>query len=92
MSKWRLIWITDYVDKNGLQSKLGSKHGIDVEDFTAHTLTNKQLLGYEIEDSTHGIRTVIEFQLSNGKWARAYIDLVNSEFDIWSLRTARYLD
>ena len=52
----------------------------------------KNLLGGEEYSEVHGLRTVIEVKLNNGKTVRAYLDLADEYFDIWSIRTARYLD
>ena len=92
MGTWRRVWIADFYDIESLREKLGSKHGIDVDDFIAQTKVKKNLLGGEEYSEVHGLRTVIEVKLNNGKTVRAYLDLSDEYFDIWSIRTGRYLD
>ena len=92
MGTWRRVWIADFYDIESLREKLGSKHGIDVDDFILHSKVNKYLLGEDQYSGVHGLRTVIKIKLSNGRTVAAYIDLANEEYDIWSIRSARYID
>ena len=92
MASWKKIWIADYSNIDSIREKIGSKHGIDIDDFVLQTKVNKNLFGEEGFSIDHGLRTVIEVKLSNGKRIRAYIDLIDADFDIWSIRTVRYID
>jgi ribosomal protein S12 len=75
-----------------MREKLGSKHGIDIDDFVLHTKVNKNLIGEERYSAEHGLRTVIRVRASNGRTVQAFITLQDQTFDIWSIRSARYLD
>lgn len=92
MPKWRPIWVADYKNLDDHRSKAGSKHGIDIDDFAMHSKVNKQLRGYDEDDLKHGIRTVIEVQLSNQRRVRAYLDLVDPALDLYSIRSVRFID
>lgn len=74
------------------RSKVGSKHGIDIDDFELRAKVNKGLEGFDEIDPVHGLRTVIEVDLSNKRRVRAYIDIVDSLLDSYSIRSIRYID
>lgn len=89
---WKKIWIADYSNVESVRQKLGSKHGIDVDDFILHTKVNRNLMGEEQYSEVHGLRTVIRVRVSSGRRVQAFITLQDETFNIWSIRSARYLD
>jgi hypothetical protein len=92
VGNWKRIWIADYSNIEFMREKLGSKHGIDIDDFVLHTKVNKNLMGEEQYSREHGLRTVIRIRVSNGRRVQAFITLQDESFNIWSIRSARYLD
>ena len=91
MPEYRPIWIAEFLNKELLREKLGSKYGIDIDELERLAKFNSNLRGYDEFHSEHGSRTVIQIEISRGKFIRAVIQLVDIENDSWIIRTARYL-
>ena len=91
MPEYRPVWIANFLNIDSVRQKLGSKYGIDVDLLEEYSKFNSHLRGYDEWHSRHGLRTVIQIPMPNGKYIRAVIELVDNENDSWIIRTARYL-
>ncbi len=92
MPEYRSVWIVSFLNKEKARSKLGSKYGIDIDEFCLQTELNSQLGGYVEAHKKHGLRTVIQIVMPNQKVIRAVIQEIDRENNYWIIRTARYLN
>ena len=73
MPGYRPIWIAEFLNMERLREKLGSKYGIDVDEFERLARFNSNLRGYDEFHPEHGLRTVIQIEISRGKFMRTVI-------------------
>ena len=89
---YKSIWITEIANSESIRSKLGSKHGINIDELESHLICNKRLRGFEVHQNGRGLRTVVKVSISQMKVIRVVIQVVDVEKNVWKIKTARYIN
>ncbi|MCX6425780.1 MAG: hypothetical protein NTV47_03375 [Actinobacteria bacterium] len=89
MEKWVPIWIATLNVSEVTSRKLALKHGIDSLQIQEFLICNSKIRGREVETPLHGSRFLIYVEVEKDKYIRAYLDLVDFEYSVYSLRTAQ---
>ncbi len=89
MVKWVPIWIATLNISEVTSRKLALKHGIDLLQLQEFLICNSKIRGREVETPVHGRRFLIYVEVEKDKYIRAYLDLVDFEYSVYSLRTAQ---
>lgn len=89
MGNWRPIWIASLEISKPIREKIQAKHHVDSEELLAHLICNPSVQGRLIYDLEHGQRYLIYIQVKPGKIFEVHATLVQFDYSVWSLRTAR---
>lgn len=89
MEKWVPIWIATLNVSEVTSQKLALKHGIDSLQLQEVLICNSKIRGREVETPVHGRHFLIYVEVEKDKYIRAYLDLVDFEYSVYSLRTAQ---
>ena len=89
MEKWVPIWIATLNISEVTSRKLSLKHGIDLLQLQESLICNSKIRGREVDMPVHGRRFLIYVEVEKEKYIRAYLDLVDFEYSVYSLRTAQ---
>ena len=90
MERWKPIWIATLYISDAIAQKIRLKHNIDTDQLMRFLVCNKSVRGRFINNKEHGTRILIYMQLSNDRYIRAYVDVVDSDYSAYSLRTAQF--
>jgi hypothetical protein len=88
MGNWEPIWIATLDISPRISAKIQQKHGIEISTLRENLICNKRLRGRFEENNLHGYRCILYVEIHNGKFLKAYLDLIDRDYSAWSLRSA----